>query len=294
MSAGWPDGARAGCLITVSFDAELAVLALDSSAATRQKSLSVGRYGATRGVQRLLGVLADRGLPSSWFVPAQNALCHASLVAEVIAEGHELATSGVALENFGALGLREQHQLVTRAREVVEQRHGVRTVGFRPGRGDADPRLAGLLRPDGYTWSSQSRGDDLPVTLPSGLVDLPHHHELDDAAYFAFNLDPPIPLGSPRIAPIGDVLANWTIEFDAHRDEGLLFVLDLHPELIGTPARAAMLGELLDRVVEVGDVWVATGAVIAQWWIGRVPAAELPADHPVTVFDRHAQPAAGR
>lgn len=293
MNTVWPDGARAGCLITVGFDAELAILALDPTAATRQKSLSVGRYGAVRGVERLLGVLADRGLPSSWFVPAQNALTYAALTAEVIAEGHELATSGVALEDFGAFGLGEQHRLVTRARELVEQRHGVRAVGFRPGRGDADPRLAGLLRADGYSWSSQLRGDDLPVVLPSGLVDLPRHHELDDAAYFSFNLDPPIPLGSPRIAPIGDVLANWSIEFDAYRDEGLLFVLDLHPELIGTPARAAMLGELLDRIVGTGDVWVATGAAIARWWGGRV-TAELPADHPVSVFDRYALHEGGR
>ena len=108
------------------------------------------------------------------------------------------------------------------------------------------------------------------------------------AAYFAFNLDPPIPVGSPRIAPIGDVSANWSIEFEAHRDEGLLFVLDLHPELIGTPGRAAMLADLLDLIVRDGDVWVATGDEIARWWLGRSPAAALPADHPVAVFERHA------
>ncbi len=288
MSVGWPQAARACCLITVDFEAELALLAIDPSAASRQKSLSGSRYGATRGVQRILGVLADRGLPSSWFVPARNALRYASLTGEVIAEGHELATSGDALEDFSALGLAEQHRAVARSRDLVEQRHGVRAIGFRPGRGDADPELAGLLYADGYTWSSHLRGDDLPITLPSGLVELPRHHELDDAAYFSFNLDPPIPAGSPRIAPIGDVLANWTIEFDAHRDEGLLYVLELHPELIGTPARSAMLADLLDRIVDAGDVWVATGADIARWWLSQVPAAVLPADHPVVIFDRYA------
>ena len=287
MTARWPDEARAACLITVGFEAELAILATDPSALDRQKSLSVGRYAVHRGVQRLLGVLAGRGLRSSWFVPAQNAMTYDTLTAEVIAEGHEIATNGVALEDFSALGLTEQHRLVGRARDLIEQRHGVRAVGFRPGRGDADPRLAARLSADGYRWSSQLRGDDLPVTLPCGLVDLPHHHELDDAAYFAFNLDPPIPLGSPRIAPIGDVSANWSIEFEAHRDEGLLFVLDLHPELIGTPGRAAMLADLLDLIVAAGDVWVATGDEIARWWLTRSPAGELPADHPVAVFERY-------
>lgn len=287
MSDRWPNGGQLACLITVALDAELGVLAADPSAVTRQKSLSVGRYGTNRGAERLLAVLADRGLRSSWFLPSRNAETHASLTAEVAAAGHEIAVSGLALEDFGTLGLADQRRCVVAARERIEQRHGVRAVGFRPGRGDAHPALADLLRADGFTWSSQLRGDDLPITLPCGLVELPHHHELDDAAYFAFNLDPAIPAGSPRIAPVGDVFANWSIEFTAHRAEGLLFVLDLHPELIGTPSRAAMLGDLLDLIVDAGDSWVATGDEIARWWLARDPAGPLPADHPIAVFDRY-------
>lgn len=288
MSDRWPNGGQLACLITVALDAELGVLAADPSAVTRQKSLSVGRYGTNRGAERLLAVLADRGLRSSWFLPSRNAETHASLTAEVAAAGHEIAVSGLALEDFGTLGLADQRRCVVAARERIEQRHGVRAVGFRPGRGDAHPALADLLRADGFTWSSQLRGDDLPITLPCGLVELPHHHELDDAAYFAFNLDPPMPAGSPRIAPIGEVYDNWSAEFAAYADEELLFVLDLHPELIGTPARAAMLGDLLDQVVDSG-VRVATGADLAAWWIDTQGAPEaLPADHPSAVFDRHA------
>ncbi|MFT4224847.1 polysaccharide deacetylase family protein [Micropruina sp.] len=284
MSDRWPSGARVACLITVALEGELGILAADPSAVTRQKSLSVGRYGTNRGAERLLTVLAERGLRSSWFLQARNAETHSRLTAEVIAAGHEIATSGLALEDFGTLSLADQHRCVVEARERIEQQHGVRAVGFRPGRGDAHPALADLLRADGFTWSSQLRGDDLPITLPCGLVELPHHHELDDAAYFAFNLDPALPAGSPRIAPVGDVFANWSIEFSAHRAEGLLFVLDLHPELIGTPSRAAMLGDLLDLIV---DSWVATGDEIARWWLANNPAGPLPADHPIAVFERY-------
>ncbi len=287
-SARWPGGAPLACLITVTFEAELGILAADPGAIDKEKSLSVGRYGATRGVDRLLTVLAAHGLSSSWFVPADNAVRYASLTADVLAAGHELANCGVALEDFGGLGLDDQLARVRGARTTIEDRHGVRTTGFRPGRGEADRRLAGLLRADGFDWSSQLRGDDLPIAHPDGLVELPHHHELDDAAYFAFNLDPPMPAGSPRIAPIGEVYGNWSVEFSAHAAEGLLYVLDLHPELIGTPARSAMLSDLLDRVVDAG-AWVATGGQLAAWWreSAGVPPA-LPADHPVAVFDRHA------
>ena len=284
----WPGGAPGACLITVTFEAELGILAADPGAAVKQKSLSIGRYGANRGVERLLRVLAERDLRSSWFVPAENAVRYASLTAEVIAAGHEIANCGMALEDFGGLSLPEQLNRVREARATIEDAHGVRTTGFRAGRGEADRALPGLLRADGFTWTSLLRGDDLPIAYPDGLVELPHHHELDDAAYFAFNLDPPMPAGSPRIAPIGEVYDNWSAEFAAYADEELLFVLDLHPELIGTPARAAMLGDLLDQVVDSG-VRVATGADLAAWWIDTQGAPEaLPADHPSAVFDRHA------
>ena len=43
----------------------------------------------------------------------------------------------------------------------------------------------------------------------------------------------------------------------------------LHPQIIGIPGRIQMLEELLDEMLSKGDVWVATGAEIADWWRSR-------------------------
>lgn len=40
----------------------------------------------------------------------------------------------------------------------------------------------------------------------------------------------------------------------------------LHPQITGIPGRAYMLEELLDYMLDKGDVWFATGKEIAEWW----------------------------
>jgi hypothetical protein len=65
VTLAWPHGRFAAVVITVAFEAELAILAVAPDATDRTKSLSVGSYGATRGVPRLLAELARRGTPST-------------------------------------------------------------------------------------------------------------------------------------------------------------------------------------------------------------------------------------
>jgi hypothetical protein len=143
----------------------------------------------------------------------------------------------------------------------------------------------------GFTWSSSWHGDDLPhfhAGQAASLVELSRHHELDDYPYFVFNLDPPIPKGSPRIASSREVLRNWILEFEAYRAEGLCFVLTVHPEIIATPGRIGLLREFLDHVSDQEDVWKATGGEVAQWWSRR----NMPnhPDHPAEVFHRLTAP----
>jgi peptidoglycan-N-acetylglucosamine deacetylase len=58
------------------------------------------------------------------------------------------------------------------------------------------------------------------------------------------------------------------------RDEGCLLVLTMHPFLSGRPSRARMLAELLDRVRERGDVWIATLGEIAAHADAAIPAGD--------------------
>jgi hypothetical protein len=50
-------------------DADLFWLSLDPTATDRPKTLSLGRYAITRGVDRVLDVLAEADVRSTWWVP---------------------------------------------------------------------------------------------------------------------------------------------------------------------------------------------------------------------------------
>lgn len=281
----WPKGKSCAFVLTVGFEAELAILAEAPDAVDRAKSLSVGQYGGTRGVDRLLAELDRTGTRGSWFIPGSNLARYPRQVEAVAAAGHELANMGWALENLSAMGLDEQLETVERSQSAFESRLGIRPAGFRAGRGSYARGLPAALAGAGFTWSSSWHGDDLPhfhAGEACTLVELSRHHELDDFPYFVFNLDPPIPKGSPRIASTREVLRNWILEFDAYRAEGLCFVLTVHPEIIATAGRIGLLQEFMDHVTSHEDVWIATGGDVAAWWSAR--NEPNPPGHPAEVF----------
>lgn len=277
MSAGnlqprWPDGKKCAFVLTVGFEAELAILAEAPDAVDRAKSLSVGQYGGTRGVERLLAELARTGTRASWFIPASNLARYPRQAEAVAAAGHELANMGWAVENMSELSLEGQLGIIAKSQAEFESILGVTPTGFRAGRGSYARGLPEALSENGFTWSSSWHGDDLPhfhAGHTRSLVELSRHHELDDYPYFVFNLDPPIPKGSPRIASSREVLRNWILEFDAYRAEGLCFVLTVHPEIIATPGRIGVLREFMDHVAAQEGVWTATGGEVAAWWRER-------------------------
>ena len=287
----WPHGKQCAFVLTVGFEAELAILAEAPDAHNRAKSLSVGQYGGTRGVDRLLTELRRSAIRASWFVPASNLARYPKQMEAVAADGHELANMGWALENMSMLGLDQQLESIVKSQDAFGAMLGVRPSGFRAGRGSYAQGLPAALATAGFTWSSSWHGDDLPhfhAGQAAGLVELSRHHELDDYPYFVFNLDPPIPKGSPRIASTREVLRNWILEFEAYRAEGLCFVLTVHPEIIATPGRIGLLRAFLDHVSDHTDVWKATGGEVAQWW-SRRNTPNHP-DHPAEVFHRLTTP----
>lgn len=283
----WPGNYRSAFIVTVEFDADLRIRALIPDAAERTKSLSVGQYGATRGVTRLLGTLERSHIRATWFIPSENLERQQLHCAAIVRAGHDLGNMGVALEDLSRLDLSEQLHLIDTAQAAFRRGTGRAPIAFRSARGSYAPGLPAALVARGFAWSSSWRGDDLPhfhAGVARSLVELPIHYELDDYGYFVFNLDPPIPAGSARIASTREVLGNWKTEFAAYRDEGLCFVLTLHPELIAAPGRIAMLREFFDYIRSFDDVWVATGGEVASWWTKTAPP-NLPG-HPVEVFDR--------
>lgn len=290
----WPHNAKCAVVFTVDFNDIHGILTQEPRIADREKSLSVWRYGAKRGVDRVLDAFAEFGVRASWFLPGRVAQTHTALLRRIDEQEHEIGTSGFRCENFDTLTLDEQKQAFVAGQQALVDTLGRRPQGFRSFYGNWAPGFADFLRNQGITWSSSWRGDDLPYfhlpdtgaqhDLPS-LVELPLHYELEDEPYFAYNLSPAVPIGQPRIPSYREVLANWKQDFAAFHRFGLCFVLRLHPELIGTAGRIDTLRELLAQMRAHDDVWFATGAEVADWWHQTVDANEP--GHPVEIFARH-------
>lgn len=297
-SLRWPKNARCAVVVTVDFNDEHGILTQEPRIAGREKSLSVWRYGAKRGVDRVLDTLEEFDVRSSWFVPGRVAETHAELVKRIDAQKHEIGNSGYRCEDFDTLTLDAQKEAFRAGQAALEQVLGRRVQGFRSFTGNWAPGFADFLRDEGVTWSSSWRGDDLPYfhlpdtdavrTTPT-LVELPLHYELEDEPYFAYNLSPAVPVGQPRIPSYREVLANWKHDFAAFHRFGLCFVLRLHPEIIGTAGRIDVLRELLADMRTRDDIRFATGAEMASWWQQNVDGNEP--GHPVEVYARHRQEA---
>jgi peptidoglycan/xylan/chitin deacetylase (PgdA/CDA1 family) len=296
-SARWPDAARCAVVVTVDFNDVSGIITSEPTTAGREKTLSAWRYGAKRGVDRLLETLREFEMPASWFIPGLVAEEHGALVRRIHEAGHEIGNSGYRCENFDALPLDEQRAAFEAGNAALAEVVGVKPTGFRSFCGNWAPGFAEVLAEAGIRWSSSWRGDDLPYFHPAEaasarLVEIPLHYELEDDPYFAFNLYPPVPPGQSRIASYRDVTNNWRQDFAGFHRFGLCFVLRLHPEIIGTAGRIDVLREVLQFLRAQDGVWFARGAEVAAWWSQTVSANEP--NHPVEVFARHLASESGR
>ncbi len=266
----WPDGARVA--VALSFDSDHETIPLRDGE-TGPGTLSQGEYGSRVGARRILALLAARGIPATFFMPAVSALLHLDEVRRYVTGGHEVALHGWIHERIATLPPAAERELAMRSAEVLEKNTGVRPVGIRTPSWDFSPATLGIIRELGLQYDSSLMGDDEPYEIvehgePSGIVEIPVEWIRDDAVYFPMERYSALrPYASPR-----SVLSIWIDEFDgAYADRGL-FQLTMHPHVIGHRSRMAILTELIDHIASRQGVWFATHAQVAQYALAHAEA----------------------
>ena len=68
-----------------------------------------------------------------------------------------------------------------------------------------------------------------------------------------------------RYTPPSAVEEIFTAEFDGAWEEGGLFLLTMHPHVIGHRSRLPLLGRLIAHMKARGKCWFATHAQVARW-----------------------------
>jgi peptidoglycan/xylan/chitin deacetylase (PgdA/CDA1 family) len=268
--ARWKDGARA--CVALSFDSDHETSTLRDGSVSPGR-LSQGEYGSRIAVPRILGLLQRHGIPASFFVPAVVAMLHPDEQRRVVDEGHELAMHGWIHETTSQLTPAVERDLMRRAFETLTKLGGRPPVGVRCPSWDFSPATLGLIRELGLVYDSSLMADDEPYELledgaPTGIVELPVEWIKDDAPYFGMNRATAIrPYTSPSA-----VLEIFKAEFDGAVAEGGLFLLTMHPHIIGHRSRIAILADLIEHMKRVDGLWFATHEEVARYSLAHAPS----------------------
>jgi peptidoglycan/xylan/chitin deacetylase (PgdA/CDA1 family) len=261
--ARWPGGARVA--VALSFDSDHESWELRDGAQSLSR-LSQGEYGARAAIPRILALLKKHGVPATFFVPAVIATLYPDEQRRLVAEGHEVGIHGWIHERNTGLAPQVEADLTRRSADVLARITGVPPVGMRTPSWEFTAATLGIVRELGLLYDSSLMADDEPYELlhdgaPTGIVELPVEWIRDDAIYFNMRMDSPL----RPYTPPGSVLDIWKAEFDGAAAEGGLFLLTMHPHVIGHRSRLALLEALIGHLRAAPGAWFATHAQVARY-----------------------------
>ena len=259
----WKDGAR--CAFAISFDSDHETNELREGGQSIGR-MSWGQFGNRVGVPSILKILKRHGVPATFYVPAVAALLHSDEQRRIVAEGHEIGIHSWIHELNSVLPYEAESDLMLRARDVLEKITGVRPVGARTASWDFSPHTLRIEKEMGLVYDSSLMADDEPYELlengePTGVVELPVEWIKDDAPYLNMNRFEAIRPYTPPSA----VLEIFRREFDGAVAENGLFLLTMHPHIIGHRSRMAILEELVQHIKATPGVWFATHEEVARY-----------------------------
>jgi peptidoglycan/xylan/chitin deacetylase (PgdA/CDA1 family) len=257
----WPGGATV--TVSLSFDVDNATATL-ASGVLDYEVLSRGEYGAVDGLPRILRLLDKHLLPASFFIPAVSVVLHPQMIKEIQASGRdEIGVHGWIHERLPTLNdEREEQRLLTQSIEFLTKASGKRPVGYRAPSWQFSFWTMKQVKNAGFLYDSSLMASDdayeLPIDgQPTGVIELPIERILDDFAHFGGGAN-----GSdPSLQTVYEVFRS---EFDVAYDERGLYILTMHPHIMGHRARVALLDRLIQHMKSKGGVWFATHEQVAH------------------------------
>jgi len=257
----WPDGAKVAVLL--SFDVDNETIQGLRTGEVNIGPLSQGQYGSRVALPRIVNLMDEENIPASFFFPAWSLKIAPEQAQIILNSGmHEIGVHGWIHELNTAIDGETEERLLRLAMESIEEIAGVTPVGYRAPSWNHSPNTLDIVRELCFLYESSLMHDDRPYELlkdgePTGLVELPVEWILDDAPLFN-------PLG-PRYMNPRDVMQVWIDEFDKACEEETMFLLTMHPHVIGHRSRMVALEGLIEHIKAKGDVWFGTHEQAARW-----------------------------
>ena len=278
----WPEGARVALAAIVVLD-HLDFLPPEGSAQPPGQyhrprpeywAYTHRQYGLRVGAFRVLDALARHGITPTIALDAQTAGNCPWLVRHCVAKGFEIMGHGIAASRMitSRMTELEERRYIRESLDVVgSATGGARPRGWLGPEGGESARTLRLLAEAGVRYVCDWANDEQPYpmrTPAGGLFALPLVLDLDDE--FALR---------DRRFPVDGYLRTVKQAFDRiYRDSatsGRIFVLPIHPYLMGQPFRARFLDEALRHLRRRKRVWPASASEIVEWFAETTAVPEL-------------------
>jgi len=253
----WPNNARCACAISFDMDADSLIhIAHPKDNHERLYPISMGRYGPTVAIPRILETYRRLGLKQSFFIPGWCIETYPQTIEAILKDGHEIGHHGWIHEDpIETRG--QQRESFEKALAAHQRICGLKPKGYRAPVYNITQEVVDLLIEHDFDYDSSMMADDIPYVIKTDageLIELPVNWGTDDWPPFAHfaEIGYMMPVRSPSAG-----LAGFWEEFDAQYEAGGFFMLIVHPFLTGRLARWRLVEQWLEKTVESHDVWFA-------------------------------------
>ncbi len=249
--------------------------------------VSRGEFGLV-GATRILDLLAQHGLRSTWCIPGVIIDTHDDACRRVAGAGHEVAHHGYSHVTPASLSPEQEEAELVNASGCIERLTGRRPRGYRSPAWDLSPVTVDLLLKHGFDYESSMMGHDhMPYFARQGdqpqvdrpfvfgtetrLVEMPISWSLDDYPHFEFLRAQNFAL--PGLMNTEHVLRNWLDDFlymTRTADWGVL-TYTCHPYVIGRGHRMLMLERLIEGLKDMGAVFMTMEEAVDEFSDRQAP-----------------------
>ncbi|MCB1378178.1 MAG: polysaccharide deacetylase family protein [Alphaproteobacteria bacterium] len=254
----WPDGARCACAITFDMDADSLIhVSRPHDSHDRLYPITMGRYGPTVAIPRILETYRRFGLKQSFFIPSWCIETYPDAVEAILKDGHEIGQHGYIHEDPIETRGEAQAAAFARALDVHMKHIGRKPRGYRAPVYNITQQVIDLLVANGFVYDSSLMADDIPYLMKTPVGDVweaPVHWGTDDWPPFAHYAE--IDYLMPVKAPSEGLRAFWE-EFEAAYEAGGFWMGIWHPFLTGRLARWRQVEHWLEETLKTKKVWFA-------------------------------------
>jgi peptidoglycan-N-acetylglucosamine deacetylase len=265
--------------LTIDFDA--ISIWLSAFKAKSPSMISRGEFGVI-GARRILDLLDRYHIKGTWFIPGHTADTFPDSVVDVHARGHEIGHHGYCHENPIGLEVAQERKIIEMGISALERLTGKRPAGYRSPSWDLSQNTIALLLEYGFSYDSSMMGDDFhpywcrqgdrfdlesPYRFgePVELVEMPVTWGLDDWPAFEY-VSLPNKL-YPGLRSPDQVFDIWMGDFDymlKYIPDGL-FILTMHPQVIGRGHRMLFLERLLEHLIQKEAQFKRMSDCVEEW-----------------------------